>query len=165
MDITVPRELKHPLFFPDVNLKGIGREGEGIFFFPELLYYTEHSGLAPWLNSENEIPKLADKWKRIKDELVSLLKKRNIDIGLQMLKGIEIYFTLLFWSNEKPVQLFEWEKEVKLLDCKPINLVERLGFIVAKYHTYPAFIQLSELFTEQQKHYARKITIEKYKQK
>lgn len=146
-------------------MKEINEERDGIFFFPELLYYTKYSSDEPWLRSKIEIPLLANNWLRVKDELVCLLKNRNNEIGPQMLKGLELYFTLLFWSNNKPVQIYEWEKHVKLLEYKSVNVEERLGFILAKYRTYPAFIQLAELFIEQQKHYVGKMAKEKYKQK
>ncbi|MGV3465815.1 MAG: YpoC family protein [Heyndrickxia sp.] len=132
---------------------------------PELLYYSKKSVDTPWLCSEDQIPLIVKTWTQIKDELVAKMKERNKEVELNMLKGIELYFSLLFWSNKIPVQLFNWEKHVELLECRAVNVEERLSFILAKRNSYPAFIQLSELFIEQQKHFAKKIAIEKHKQK
>jgi len=162
MDIIVPKQLQHSLFFPNpiVDVKR-----EDIFFLPELLYYSKNSLNAPWLCSEVQIPLIVKNWNRLKDELVSVIKDRNKEMKPYMLKGMELYFSLLFWSNSIPVHLFEWEKHVESMKYKSVNVEERLSFILAKFNSYPAYIQLSELFIEQQKHFAKKIAIEKHKQK
>jgi len=162
LQIIVPKELRHPLFFPNSI---VDTKGERVFFLPELLYFTMDSADTPWLCSEIQIPLIVKKWTEIKDELISVLKARNKEIKLYMLKGIELYFSLLFWSNNVPVRLSEWQKHVEFLVCKSVNVEERLSFILKKCNSYPAYIQLSELFIEQQKHFAKKIAIEKYKQK
>ncbi|MBS4173241.1 YpoC family protein [Bacillus sp. FJAT-49736] len=167
MNIAVPKELRHPLFFPQENILISENKHDYThqLFLPELLFYNQISNESPWLKPEISVPVLSDKWNTLREELSSIVKGRNKDTGSKMLEGISLFLSLLFWSNNNPVHLYDWEKQVKLFAIKPYNCKERLHFILANYRNYSAFIQLSELFLEQQKHFAKKIVMEKYKQK
>jgi hypothetical protein len=167
LEINVPKELTHSLFFPKGKIKMNSGEAlnSDVLFLPELLYFSRMSDDTPWDDPITRVPLLVDKWTVLQKKLITLLKKRTNDIESDMLLGIQLCFTLLFWSNKQPVQLFEWQEKIRLLEAKAINVEERLQFILSNYRTFHAYKQLAELIEEQHKQFARKIAIEKYKSK
>jgi hypothetical protein len=103
---------------------------------------------------------LAD-WNHVKAELETLYRDRNQKDTIHgMKKGIGLFIQLLFWVNEKEINLKEFEP-LERLDSKPVNLDERLGFIIRRPNLYHSFRQLSELMIEQEKLYAKKNIVKK----
>ena len=76
-------------------------------------------------------------------------------IQRKMVKALSLFMKLLFWSNGSPVTLNNLKKDLGNLSIKPINIVDRLSFIMENPSLYPSFLQLSELFVEQHKAYYR----------
>ena len=107
------------------------------------------------LNQLDSIPLMLTEWENIKIDLSKQFQHRNqINTLIQMKKGIGLFIQILFWSNDITVKLIEpfpWDELV----FKPINLEERLGFIISRPQLFHSFRQLSELILEQEKLFAK----------
>ena len=51
--------------------------------------------------------------------------------------------------------------QLTLLEMKPVNLEERLGFIISRPTLFHSYRQLTELMVEQEKLYAKKNIVKK----
>lgn len=106
----------------------------------------------PWhTNPEQACRRLAKQWRNVVQELDASFKLREKPDLSIIRDGLGIYLSMLFWSNRRPVQLDELDKHMKTLELVPMNLEERLHFIMDKSDGYPAFKQLNELVQEQRK--------------
>jgi hypothetical protein len=157
--LPVPNELAHPFFF---SHKEIAVKNPTISFslsenfIYEFFFYNGIQTIKPWINPDETIPILFKEWQKVKDQLNVLYHEREQkNIVQNMKKGIGLFIQLLFWSNGKPVQLKE-PSAFSEMDFKPINVQERLEFIISRPKLFHSFIQLSELMTEQEKHYMKK---------
>ncbi|EUJ49400.1 YpoC family protein [Paenilisteria rocourtiae] len=155
-DFQYAKELMHPLFrTPHVATEEID-EGSifvtGLPFWQEQLFYTRGRGEMPWhTNPEQACRRLAKQWRNVVQELDASFKLREKPDLSIIRDGLGIYLSMLFWSNRRPVQLDELDKHMKTLELVPMNLEERLHFIMDKSDGYPAFKQLNELVQEQRK--------------
>jgi hypothetical protein len=103
---------------------------------------------------------LAD-WKKVKEELEVLYRERDQKSTIDgMKKGISLFIQFLFWTNEQPINSSR-SFSLEFLEVKPVNLEERLGFIIARPNLFHSYRQLSELMTEQEKLYAKKNILKK----
>lgn len=66
------------------------------------------------------------------------------------------FLSILFWSNHRPVQLDNLMDQIKTLETKPLNLDERLEYVLKRGNTYLGFRQLNELMLEQRKLIAKR---------
>lgn len=101
-------------------------------------------------------------WSRYKLELSEHFKDRNSEKALPLMeKALELFGKFLFLSNGLDPDSHTIE------DCsiKPVNVKERLDFISSRPKLFHSYIQLAELFAEQQKQYASKIALIKAKNK
>ncbi|MDZ5473222.1 hypothetical protein SM124_16005 [Bacillus sp. 31A1R] len=132
-------------------------------FMYELAYYCNISMLQPWNSIEETIPCLIEEWKLLKDKVEQLFKMRNTkEVTEPMKQGIALFIQLLHWSNGLPVCLSPIQYEQ--LTIKPVNVKERLEFILSRPHLYHSFIQLVELMTEMEKQWFKVVAINKAKQ-
>lgn len=161
--LPVPIELTSTLFFKE-NTVAINqnewkewKELSSFTAFPyDFVYYHGIEGYHPWNESEKHVSHLLSEWKKIDVQCQKLFSERKTKQALDPMKeGIALFFTFLFWIHNQPVQLKEWEEKVKQLPVQPVNLVERLTFIIQRPALYHSYIQLSELFREQEKHYVK----------
>lgn len=163
--LNVPTELKCTLFFSDesvcINQETIKVWKELSLFseFPyEFSFFHGIDVYHPWEHVEKHAVFLLAEWKKIKVACQNLFSERKAKQALEPMKeGIALFFTTIFWMNNQPVQLMEWEQKVDEFRIKPVNLVERLTFIVQRPAFYHSFIQLSELFRELEKNYVTNI--------
>lgn len=120
--------------------------------------YLEELGLeAP----EKNISLLIAKWNGVKSELETLYRNRDQKSTLQLMrKGIVYYLQFLFCSNDKQVNSKE-PIPLNQLELKPVNLEERLTYILSRPNLFHSYRQLSELFTEQEKLFAKKNIVKK----
>jgi hypothetical protein len=164
VELLVSNELAHPFFFS--QKKVLAKKPAISFslsenFIYEIFYYNKIETFKPWSNAEEIIPVLLNEWQTVKDELNALHHERQSNKIVQsMKKGIGLFIQLLFWSNGKPVQLNE-PFSFSELDYKPVNIHERLEFIISRPKLFHSFIQLSELMIEQEKHYVKKNILKK----
>lgn len=159
----IPKELKHPFFFKGNNEISIKENSpfEENFIF-EVFFYNGIEAAKPWLDSNMAIDSLLERWLIIKESLQALHHDREQKGVLDcMEKGIGLFLQFLFWSNDQPVQLMD-SIPYDRLQVKPVNLRERLEFIILKPKLHHSFIQLSELIEEQKKHFGKKNSMKKY---
>jgi len=72
------------------------------------------------------------------------------------------FVAFLFWTNETNVPgILNLEQEIKQLRIKPINISERLDFIMSKPDNYHSFVQLCQLFEEFTKQYYKSLLLMK----
>lgn len=161
--INIPIELKYRLFFKE-DQTTIHHEGifEPPYFRQELLFYQSLDHTAYWNAFHEVLPQLTAEWKEIESVLTQLFASKHQDTRTRMTDGIALFFMFLFWSNDEPVHLQKWQEKTKHYAVKPVNLEERLQFILDRPFSYPAFRQLSALMLEQQKRIAVKRTKEKH---
>lgn len=108
---------------------------------------------------EHILALLIRRWNELFLSLKSAFEKREThQIGLPMEEGMKVFIEFLFLSNGKSVQQ---TSNLEMLDFFPVNLAERLHFIESRPSSYHSFIQLSELFREQEKLYAKNIALKK----
>lgn len=110
---------------------------------------------------KNEVSFLLTEWKKIKEQLEVLYRERDQKNTLDgMKKGVSLFIQYLFLTNEQPINSTK-SITLDVLEVKPVNLEERLGFIIARPNLYHSFRQLSELMTEQEKLSAKKNILKK----
>ncbi len=111
--------------------------------------------------SEENISLLLAKWNQVRSELETLYRKRDQKSTLQLMKkGIGYFLQFLYWSNDSQVNLKE-PLPLNLLVIKPVNLEERITYILSRPNLFHSYRQLSELFTEQEKLFAKKNIVKK----
>lgn len=111
---------------------------------------------------EASIQKLLLNWNQSKTELEELFKKRESEQALSVMKNaVELFIEFLSLTNGKGS-----DNKFNIEDCgiRPVNLKERLDFIVSRPQLYHSYIQLSELYAEQNKQYAKQVALNKIKQ-
>ncbi len=132
--------------------------------FPyEYFYYKDKELYRPWDDFLNVREQIGDEWAENVRQLEVLFSNREKNaIKPYMLKGIVLYLSLLYWSNQVPVNLRDFPVSLKELKGKPVNVEERLPFILARPYFYPSFMQLKSLMEEQIKIAAKMAALNKY---
>jgi hypothetical protein len=128
----------------------------------QLIPFLEELDLEVPAETENEVISfLLAEWNILKTELETLYRNRDQQTTLQgMKKGIGLFIHFLYWSNDRQVKLNELEP-LGSIEMKPVNLDERLGFIIRRPNLFHSYRQLSELMTEQEKLLAKKNIVKK----
>lgn len=156
--LSIPKELNHSFFFGESEIMiDVPKDFVGISvnFLYELLFYHGIVAVKPWEKPEVYIPVLLAEWEEIKGNLEGHFKARETKgILPQMKKGIGLFIQLLFWSNQSPSVLKDPLKFSEL-PCKPVNVGERLEFILSRPTLFPSYSQLTQLFVEQEKLFAK----------
>ncbi|WP_064091425.1 YpoC family protein [Rossellomorea aquimaris] len=167
ISIEVPEEIFDAYFFAEkkVTLRSSPErdfQWEYPYFDYEIQYYNGESlPYAPWNDIEHAVSAILCMWREVEGELATLLKERSSKVEIVMKKGIALYYMLLFWSNAKPVKLHNWIGELENLPIKPVNVKDRLLFVRENIRLYHSYIQLSQLFGEHHKQFAKCISLEK----
>lgn len=158
ISLSIPIELNHAFFFS---------KGEITFAMPqsfcltenflyELLYYHGISSYRPWQNPSKTVPMIVADWETEKASIEELFKKKDKAALLpKMKKGIGLFIQLLFWSNERPVEL-KTPLSFDDIPYKPVNVGERLAFIMERPCLFPSFRLLSQIMVEQEKRFVKK---------
>ncbi|MEH7441662.1 YpoC family protein, partial [Bacillus sp. JJ1122] len=99
------------------------------------------------------------RWKQSQLALEGFFKNREGEQVLPIMKdSIELFYQYLFISNGNKVN-----RKINDYLVKPVNVLERLNFIETKPHLYHSYVQLAELFTEQEKLFAKNMALNKIK--
>ncbi|MFS0822991.1 YpoC family protein [Bacillus sp. 1P02SD] len=117
------------------------------------------------MDNEKIIADITEKWTARKEHLTNLFRNREKSaVKEPMDETLDAFLTFLFVMNGKkrPPDKEILQNGLKDLDYKPINLDERLSFILKKPSQYHSFVQLNELYHELLKLYA-KTKIRKHK--
>lgn len=163
MWLQVPVEMQCSLFFSETETVVQVQEVQGwkefdtcITFPYDISFFCGVEAYKPWEHVHEHIPHLLEKWKEVEESCRIYFIERQAKRALEpMREGIALFFMMLFWIHDKPVLLQDWPLHVDKLNIKPMNTVERLTFIMQGPARYHAFIQLSELFRELEKHYVK----------
>lgn len=110
------------------------------------------------LLDERSIAVILEKWRRIQVELEQVFKARQstlAETGIKKATDLLKQFILLTNQTER----------MEACIVKPINAEERIDFILSKPMLYHSFIQLSQLFDEQEKLHAKNRMILEIKNK
>lgn len=156
--MKIPEAFFHPHFYSNHNSISIKTfELEDIIEIPfkyDIAYYQGAAPhLLPWEKTSDSIPLILNRWKEKEGHLNSLHEVRDRKGAKeQIILPIAWFLQMLFWINGQPVRgLIDWKKEVDKLKWKPMNVDERLEFVIKKPEMYHAFIQLQQLYTESAK--------------
>ncbi|MGM7701643.1 YpoC family protein [Pseudalkalibacillus sp. Hm43] len=165
-NVSIPETFKNPLFFPDgdfiyddqCNLEQLA----AVPFLIDLLYYQGKFEQEE-LKYEQLVGNLFYLWEKEKTEIADDFKRRDRTAARsKMIKGIGWYLSLLHWMDGRGVDdLTDIFQSISKATVQPVNLNERLSFILDAPDHYQSFIQLSALFDETEKKWH---TIERKKQ-
>jgi hypothetical protein len=158
ISLPLPTELDNPFFFPTKIIK-VEKNTSMLLtenFIYDALFYNGITSFKPWQNQADAFPHLIEEWEKVREQLEELHRNRDQKNTLNaMKKGIGLFLQLLFWSNDRPVMIKE-PISFYPLDCKPVNIEERLAFIISRPNLFHSFRQLSELMVEQEKAFVKK---------
>jgi hypothetical protein len=108
-----------------------------------------------------DISNLLKEWENSKDRLEAIFRERDYkNAKVLMEKGINLFIQFLSWSNELPV-LLEEPINFNQFEYKPVNVEERLGFIMSRPNLYHSYRQLTELMVEQEKLFVKRSILKK----
>ncbi len=153
--MQVSERLQHEFFFLDSLTPAD-------FFPEENRFYLGMDESMPWKNEKEAVIQIVQEWKSYMNELTALFKERkNKETKPLMVKGISLFIRLLFWSNNEPTDLKNLHEKLVLFEAKPVNIGERLQFLMQRPTLYHSFIQLSELMIEQEKIFYKFVVMKK----
>jgi len=153
--MQVSEPLQHEFFYLD-SLTPVD------FFPEENRFYLGIDTSMPWKTEKVGVIQIVHAWQPYLNELTEMFKKRkNKETKPLMVKGISLFIRLLFWSNHEPTDLKNLQEKLELFEAKPVNIVERLQFLMQRPTLYHSFIQLSELMIEQEKIYYKYLVMQK----
>lgn len=153
--MQVSERLQHGFFYLDSLTPAD-------FFPEENRFYLGMDESMPWKNEEEAVIQIVQEWKPYMNELTTLFKERkNKEAKPLMIKGISLFIRLLFWSNNESTDLKNLQEKLVQFEAKPVNIVERLQFLMQRPTLYHSFIQLSELMIEQEKIYYKYLVMKK----
>ena len=108
-----------------------------------------------------EISHLLNEWEKNKIQLEALFRKREYKNTKELMeKGITLFFHFLTMSNELPLS-DNAPSNYNEFAFKPVNVEERLTFIMSRPALYHSYRQLSELMVEQEKLYVKRNILKK----
>lgn len=159
--LFIPPELRHSFFYKDGQIEKGSFSKMNTPFYDEIAYYNHLESVKPWENPEQFSKVILDQWRQLRSEIADVFKNRKHKEASKLMKqGLSYFIQYLFWTNGQPstlVCLERWED----LKVQPINIGERLQFIIQRPNLHHAFIQLDELFVEQEKHFMKHLLIRK----
>ncbi|MFY4776017.1 YpoC family protein [Metabacillus sp. RGM 3146] len=172
--INLPECFRYPPFFK-VNQLSVKADLSLTFkdsivrepFIYDILLYNGYDAAKPWQNSGIFVPILLEEWKKEEQVLTACFKERR-GKGNEELMTSSISFFIIFicWANDQPVETLEshltWLEQKKV---KPVNVKERLRFIIENPTQFHSFIQLQQLFQELAKHFIKKEALKKINKK
>lgn len=109
----------------------------------------------PW--EEDVLPAIFSYWKNEKEKIKQQIQLRQREKADEPMKTmLSLFISGLYWLNQRHVPpLATLLEEANKLQYKPINISERLEFIL-QHHTHThSYIQLDQLFLELEKLYAK----------
>lgn len=97
---------------------------------------------------------LYQKWLSHEEELTIIFHQRNLAAAKEpMLECLALFIKAIYWIHDEPIPETEHELAATLpmLPYTPINVDERLSYLLKKPVHYLSFIQLKELYKELKK--------------
>jgi len=133
-------------------------------FSYESLHLLEENSISSQEVRDRIIQEMFLQWKEESELLSGYFRLRNRIAALEpMLRGLANFISITTWLNDKILtNSNDLLNELDSLTMKPINLNERISFVLKQPDHYHSFIQLTGLFTELEKlYYKQKITSSK----
>lgn len=107
-------------------------------------------------NRSIEVEKVLKEWNECKEALGIHFKNRDSEKALPLMeRAIKLFEEFIFISNG----LIQGSGSIKDCKTKPVNVEERLDFIVSRPKLFHSFKQLVELFDEQEKQFAKQAAL------
>ncbi|MEH6941594.1 YpoC family protein [Bacillus sp. JJ722] len=168
VEVSIPKQLQDDFFYADERKLSIDAEmyqeweinalNDGGY---EALFFNSIDGFHPWKHSEVVIPAIMQSWKEKQSILADLYARRAVkEAAPYMKEGIKYTLATLYYANEHPIVLNDWQNKVNQLPNVPVNFTERMTFILSRPSLYQSFKALEQIMIELEKLYAR-ITIKK----
>lgn len=111
-------------------------------------------------SEDKDVTRILEEWQSVKELLDDLYRSRDFkNTKAWMDKGIELFLQFMVQTNDMP--FFKDTIPYDQFEIKPVNLEERLEFIIERPNLYHSYRQLSELMSEQEKHFVKKNIIKK----
>ncbi|UTR09666.1 hypothetical protein MM300_17480 [Evansella sp. LMS18] len=164
--VSVPPEFHQEPFYKagdTAELKGdvhsIKEVWQNGYFLHDIasFYNMNEPFPVPWSNPE-EVTKLAyGLWKEEgRPQLENLFKARNkTEARPLIIMYTAIYIQVMHWVNRQPVRSLQGVTEaVSAFQYAPLNVSDRLQYIIASPNQFHAFITLNELYIESGKKWA-----------
>jgi hypothetical protein len=131
-------------------------------FLYDLMYHNDPQLLElwPWQKNENYFHNY---WVEQKEVLRELFHRREQKKAKKpMILSVSAFIDQLFWTAGAPVDALDHEavlQKMQTIPSVPLNIEERLGFLLRQPDRYQSFIQLDELeqeFTKKRSAYLRR---------
>ncbi|MDD9783540.1 hypothetical protein PVE99_14215 [Priestia megaterium] len=164
LPIEVPSHfICEPFYSKEDRVLEVGGENGKNYFAYDILYDVHKETKTPWRDVQKNIRPFFEKWETQREELYTLFSVRKAKEAAPCMKqAAAMYISLLFWINGQPVRrLNRLQEDIADLTYKPINCAERLMFLLQRVSSYQAYIQLTELFNELRKQYAKMLILHK----
>ncbi|MGD7021975.1 YpoC family protein [Rossellomorea vietnamensis] len=164
----VPEEVTHSYFYSEsedeVFIDDENMDSLHPVFSYEILYYNDGSHLGvPW-GDPVSIRKAEGTLTELREKLNEAFSRRaSVEVKALMKKAAAQFIMYLFWSNGKPVNLLRLKEELQLLSIKPVNVAERLDFVLTQPSLFHSYKQLDQMFIEQTKQYAKNQALQKHR--
>ncbi|WP_017727985.1 YpoC family protein [Halalkalibacterium ligniniphilum] len=166
-DILVPNPFVRPPFYEKQGTVECSDASFEAIIHSIPFYYDLEGTVAPWKEREHYVPKLFQYWEQSKPALELYYEARNAEAAKEpMLMATAAFVDALFWTNKQPVRkLVDIETDAKALSIKPINIEERLAFLLAAPNKYHSYVQLRAMMDELMKMYYKSVLLAHEKQK
>ncbi|MGF2616830.1 hypothetical protein FZC84_20835 [Rossellomorea vietnamensis] len=164
----LPEEVKHPFFYMETDaLVSIDDENadplQPVFCYEILFYNNVSLSVIPW-EEPFSIKKAEETWTELREQLNGVFAARTSDeVKVLMNKAAAHFIMYLFWTNEKPANPLKWKEELEVLSVKPVNVRERLEFVLNQPSLFHSYKQLDQLFIEQIKQFAKAQAVRKHR--
>lgn len=164
--IAIPELLTNTFFFgPNetlaIDVDSLQNFQAKIPFLYEAAYFSGIEAIKPWEYPEDYVPLVMKEWQSEKLLLEELFVRRDRKQTAEpMKKGISLFWELVYWTNGFPVELSKGFTR-DILNIHPVNLEERLKFIIERPTLYHSFVQLKELISEMEKQSVKQIALKK----
>ncbi|RNA69183.1 YpoC family protein [Alteribacter keqinensis] len=113
--------------------------------------------LQPWTAPKDSVTKILKEWKETGEPLIrEAFKKRDKEKARPLMVNYTArYIQAMIWAKGEPVtDLIHIERDIGNLQYAPVNIEERLSFVINTPAHHHAFITLSQLFDESKKKWA-----------
>lgn len=163
MNLKLPEQYKHTLFYSSHTHEiEVAEDSKFDPYFAADLIALHHDE-KPWEALEKWTGLIQEEWNDLSAEMRPLFEGHADQTYDSMVKGLSLFLTLLYWTNEKYVSVLTWEQDIKEFEVSIMNAQERISFVIKRPAVYFSFIQLDEMFRELMKTSAKFSAIRKRK--
>lgn len=133
----------------------IGGEDTNAPFYYDILYALGKEIEKPWEEKNKYLPSKFNNFKEVNLKLTELYQNRDRNSAKPiMIRMVAQFMDCVYWTNGLPIKDLEnWENEVYGFTYLPVNLAERLAFILKEPDHFHSYNQLKSLYDEMEKIY------------